>query len=628
MVSDFHKPVIGAADYLRIFEISQEGIWIVNSEAVTTYVNSRMAEMLGYSVDGMLGRSLFDFFDAETGMRVRKNFETRKKGFSEVYDLCFLRKDGSSIFTILSVSPLMDDEGRFAGSVGMITDITERKKAEEALKESEERLKTLSNLGLEGIVIHDKGLIVEANLALARIFGYEPKELIGRSGFVLLTPESQQVLAETLRTGSEEPYELVGIKKDGAHFPLEIRGKNSTWKGKPVRVGIIRDITRRKRIEDELKESMRRLSEAHRIAHLGSWELDFEHEELKFSDEAHLIFGLSPGEITFKNFMSFIHPDDRAGVESGFSRAFSGHESYRLDHRIFRKDGSIAFVNCQGEVLSDGKGKPLRMLGTVMDISERKKAEAMISDYTTRLEKEVEERTVELKAEKEKVEALAAIKDEFIRNITHELKTPLSAIIMGLSFTKDNRISDGMLDLLGRNADRLSRSIDQILQLSKLEHTEVRSSNVGLRGIIEDIYRENLPLARLRRLDLVIDADDVSVLGNANLLRLAVNNLVSNSLKFTKSGGIEIRLKETDGDVHLSVSDTGVGISESDQKRLFERFFKADPSAPGTGMGLTIVKSVIEKHKGKIAYKSELGKGSIFEITLPKKVENGKDLYH
>lgn len=165
------------------------------------------------------------------------------------------RPDGIQIIMSFNAVPLYDEKGALAGVVETFTDITERKLSEEALRESEERFRLLSESTFEGIVIHDKGRILEANKTLAGMFGYELDELIGRSGLDLLTPESREIVLQHILSGSEEPYEAVGIKKDGTHFPVEIRPKTTTYKGCTVRVGAIRDMTEHKLTEKALRET-------------------------------------------------------------------------------------------------------------------------------------------------------------------------------------------------------------------------------------------------------------------------------------------------------------------------------------------------------------------------------------
>jgi signal transduction histidine kinase len=175
-----------------------------------------------------------------------------------------------------------------------------------------------------------------------------------------------------------------------------------------------------------------------------------------------------------------------------------------------------------------------------------------------------------------------------------------------------------MLDMLDRNSERLRNSIDQILQLSRIGGAELKTERTYLRELLNDAYKEHLPLAKIRGIDLIIYVEPMVVIGDRNLLKLAVNNLVSNAVKFTNHGSVTIRAKALDDSISISIADTGIGISPENQKHIFEKFFKADPSAPGTGIGLTIIKQIVEKHGGRINVKSVLGKGSTFEIILPR----------
>lgn len=235
----------------------QEGIWVIDADANTTFVNPRMAEMLGYGADKMIGRSAISFLDDEGAEIFKQKFERRKKDISEEYDLKLPRRDGSYIYVHLNTGPLTDENGNFVGASAAIMDITERKK-----------------------------------------------------------------------------------------------------------------------MEDKLSKNEKQLAEAQRIAHLGYWDWDIVSNELYWSDEVYRIFSLSPAEfgVTYEAFISTIHPDDVDQVQEALRRALEEGAPYRIDHRIVLTDGSVRFVHEQGEVFFENE-KPVRMLGTVLDITEIRRAQ-------------------------------------------------------------------------------------------------------------------------------------------------------------------------------------------------------------------------------------------------------------
>jgi signal transduction histidine kinase len=171
-----------------------------------------------------------------------------------------------------------------------------------------------------------------------------------------------------------------------------------------------------------------------------------------------------------------------------------------------------------------------------------------------------------------------------------------------------------------RNARRLGNSIDNVLELSIVATAEAGREKVRLKGMLDSVCGQYAPVAALKGLKLTLDAREAVVEGDAKMLRLAVANLVDNAIKFTEKGSVGISLKAAGGSVSISVKDTGIGISAKDQKRVFEKFFKADPAAPGTGIGLAIAKEIVNKHNGEIRLRSSPGKGSTFEMILPRGV--------
>ncbi len=179
--------------YRRIVETAQEGIWLLDAQANTTYVNAKMPLMLGYTVEEMLGRSLFDFMDEAARAEARTYFVRRQQGIAEHHDFRFLRKDGSNLWTMISTSVLLDAQGQFMGALGMVVDITERKQTEAALRESEQKFRAVFDSTLDGILIADEnGCYVDANPAACALFGLPKEQIVGRQALRFTEPEQAQ----------------------------------------------------------------------------------------------------------------------------------------------------------------------------------------------------------------------------------------------------------------------------------------------------------------------------------------------------------------------------------------------------------------------------------------------------
>lgn len=239
--------------YRTIIDIAEEGVWIIDTENRTAFVNDKIARMLGYSAAEMLGRSLFEFMDEDARAVAEDNLKRRRRGIREQHEFRFRRRDGKDMWALLSTGPLLNKRGDYEGAVAMITDITDRKRAEQALRESESRFRHLVEATHEGVFLHEGGTILDVNEAGARMFGYDVHELVGKSIFDLTHPDSVEMIREKIRTGAEGSYEAMGLRKDGSVFPGELHVRNIAYQGRPVRAVAIRDLAERKRTEELLR---------------------------------------------------------------------------------------------------------------------------------------------------------------------------------------------------------------------------------------------------------------------------------------------------------------------------------------------------------------------------------------
>jgi len=240
--------------YRRIVDTAHDGIWTIDAESRTTFVNRRMAEVLGYSPEEMLGRPVFDFMTDEAAAIAVRNVERRKKGIAEEHDFCYQRKDGSAVWTIMGTTPLFAPDGAYAGAQATVTDITERRKVEAALRESTERNGTILKTAMDGFWLADPlGRLLEVNEAYCRMSGYSEHELLSMSIADLEAvenPEETAVHIHTVQSQGSDRFESRHRRKDGAVFDVEISVQQGPIEG-GLMVAFLRDVSERKRLEEE-----------------------------------------------------------------------------------------------------------------------------------------------------------------------------------------------------------------------------------------------------------------------------------------------------------------------------------------------------------------------------------------
>lgn len=511
--------------------------------------------------------------------------------------------------------------------------------AEKALKESEAKSKAIIESTVSGIItIDEKGHILSFNPAAEKIFGYSKEEVLNKNISMLMPEpyhsEHDGYLKNYVRTGEKKIIglggrELMGQRKDGKIIHIDL-GVNEIEIGeKRMFAGLINDITERKLAEEELSKSRDALARAQSIARLGNWKYDVANNQIYWSDEVYRIFGIEKENFDhqFDSFIELIHPDDREYVKSEIKASMDGKMPFSIDYRIVLSGGGIRYVHEEAKDIFDDKGNSLHRIGTIQDITERKKAED------------------EIRLARKKAESASLAKSEFLANMSHEIRTPMTTILgMSelISETSLDKEQEEYLKGLQRAGDNLLDLVNDILDLSKIEagRIELEEVEFNLSEEIKNVKSIFDIKAHEKGIELTtaIDPETPEILiGDPLRMRQVLINLVGNGLKFTAKGGIKISatcekpsVRSEGCRLSFSVSDTGVGIPSDKLEVIFEDFTQADSSTTrtfgGTGLGLTISRKLVEIMGGKIWVESKIGEGSTFSFNLNMKVgaEKGK----
>lgn len=517
-------------------------------------------------------------------------------------------------------------QGNLKGFVKITRDMTEQKKAREALMESEQRLKEaqkIASLGSwEWYVEQDKIIWSDE---MYEIFEIEPGTEMTNEKFLSLLDEKQNQIRneviEKAAAGNKHFKHYLRINtKSGKNKILDSTGEIYTDdKGKITRIfGTIFDVTTIKNAEEVIGKSESQLKEAQKIAKLGSWEADLLTGEIQWSDEMYRIFELDKDFIIkkFEDIKLLIYHEDLDFVEKTFEEFKKSPHDMKLDFRAVTKDARLKYLESDIRVVFDSNSEPIKIYGSTQDITDNKLAE----EELRRANKKLVEAQKEL-VHKEKLAALG----RFSSGIAHEIRNPLANIsALAQLLTRANITDEKMKKHLKHiliNSDIANNIIKQLLQFAS--HEDLILSVENLSEILENIVNsvEQRCAENKVLISKQINIDSLKIYLDKTKLETALLNFLSNSIDAMPEGGnLTIKANKSEEFVLIDIIDTGCGIEPENLDKIFEPFYTTKGS--GTGLGLALAYSSIKLHNGILNISSEQNKGTHIEIKLPIKENN------
>ena len=369
------------ARFRTFVDYAADAFFLHDDDLTIVDVNRQACLSLGYSREELIGMRPTSFDVALDEAIIQSLAQRVAEGETVTFETVHRRKDGTT-FPVEARAGRFEQGGKFQ-RLTLARDISERKQAQDKLREAEERFRVLAESSLTGVYLVRDGVFGYVNPALASMFGYGVDELVDRLGPIDLTyPLDRHLAAENIRRRvdrvvEEVRYEVRGVRKDGSVFPIEVHGRGIEIAGKIGIMGTVLDNTERQRAVDELRASEARSLEMQRMAHVGWWERDFSTNQVSLSDEVRRIFGVEPVALPgqHERWLGLIHPEDRERAAEASAAAMRGEGRYDVEYRIVRPDGSLRVVHSQGDVIRDGGGSPKSQFGVLQDISALREAE-------------------------------------------------------------------------------------------------------------------------------------------------------------------------------------------------------------------------------------------------------------
>ncbi len=601
------------ARYRAVVEQASDGIWCMDAENRLLEVNARLCEMTGYTREETLGRSVTDFLLPEELARDPLRSDEVTLGRTVLTERSIRRKDGAILPAEISARGLPD--GRI---LGIVRDVTERRRAERALRESEERLRRVVESDMLGILFGlPDGAVYDANDYFLRLVGYTREE-VGEGALRwdrIVAPEREaevrRAVAESQALGSPRPFETEFVRRDGTRVPVLV-GVAFLGAEKTSGVGFALDLTERNRARQRLAESERYLKRAQELARFGTWEADLEARRGRWSAEAARIFGLAPAArtVTYEDYVERLHPDDRARVERQLWDLIEGRSAEQeFEHRIVRRDGSVRVVQSIMEPQRDASGRTTRLIGSMQDITERRFLEERLR-------------------EAQKLEAIGRLAG----GVAHDFNNLLTVILgygetlLGGLPADDPRRAGA--EQIRQAALRAAALTQQLLAFGRRQVLEPRV--LDLNAVILEM-REILQRLMGEKIEVRVSPGAANGLVEADRgqVEQAILNLALNARDAMPDGG-RLSLATGDGEARpaepggqrpgwltLTVGDTGRGMSAEVQAHVFEPFFTTKDVGEGAGLGLATVYGIVTQSGGSIEVASAPGQGTTFRILLP-----------
>lgn len=587
-------------------------------------INDNFCRISGYSRDEIIGQS---HRMLSSGLHDRPFWEAMwsclSGGQAWRGEICNRAKDGSTYWVHGVITPLLAEDGTIEKYISIRHDVTQAHLAAERLVESESRFRGLSEGSPMGVFSADvDGLCAYTNARWQEIFGLDAAQCLGLGWLDRVHPDDRDAM--TAR--------WVASVSEGRDFDAEFRVRWETGDIRHVRVrtrvtrdeagqstghvGTVADVTERRELIGRLRDSEDLLERTGRATGVGGWRVDLATKSVEWTAETKRIHEVSSAfQPTLEDGINFYAPESRPVIDRLVHEAMDGGPGWDTELELITATGRRLWVRAIGEVEWQD-GRPVRLVGAFQDVSARRAADE------------------ELRRAMAQAEAASAAKSQFLANTSHEMRTPLNAVV-GLAYLLEQTSLDtdqqGLLSRIQLASRSLLGVINDVLDLSKIEAGEllIEDATFELAQLLDEIRLVMAPQALAKRLDLSVAIDDdvpTLLRADPSRIRQILTNLLGNALKFTERGyvGVRVTCVECGTDrasLRFAVHDTGIGITAEAQARLFTAFMQADASTTrrfgGTGLGLSIVRHLAELMGGEVGVSSTPGLGSEFWVRLP-----------
>jgi PAS domain S-box-containing protein len=741
--------------FLHLVQTSSDWVWEINENQVYTYCSPKIISILGYEPKEIIGKNPFELMPDREGHRMARAFKNIFNNYEPFYNLesIHFHRNGHLVIVETSGVPIFDLDGGFRGYRGISRDITDRKRVEKSLQERELQIASIANnivCSIYRLVIYDDQRMEMQFIStgLYEITGVTPEIVMSdpQKLFTLIHPEDREQCDQILQSA------IVSLQPFTNEFRLISASGQVKWVRDSARLsplvaggviidGVLIDISDRKQAEESLRQSENNLAEAQRLAHLGSWQYDLTTRHTVWSDEVFRIFGLEVGQPipSYRELLSKYGLRDTTKIATSLRQVVVNGQSFEVESEITRLDGTLRYLLVKGSPVFNPKGQVSEIFGMVLDITERKQAEAVMTDlaaivkfsddaiigmtlngtitswnlgaqfiygytaaeavgkniiallvprgdmvgisgpdskaaqdiigyYTTphlRKDGKIIEVLMTISPVKDAFgnitgssviardisdrRAVERMKDEFISVVSHELRTPLTAIHGALGLLRTGNLGtlgdkgQRMLEIAVKNTVRLIRLTNDILDLESLESGKVKLAEkfCDIADLIDQVVQELQPIADKAEVILSVSSISVRILADCDRIIQVLTNLLSNAIKFS-SPGKQVQLnvaivndryllppisrdtilaRQGQKTLLVTVKDCGRGIPSDKLDSIFERFQQVDASDSrqkgGTGLGLSICRSIVQQHGGRIWAESIEDQGSSFFLSLP-----------